>query len=873
MPGTIIPGTPNMGGISANFNKYQPALQSLPNPLSNGPVMGGVQAPAGAKDTAKVPGIQAAMAKRGSQDNGAQRLSSAGESSGVKFKHDNDGHATGSSAFDTLDGYMKKAGLNSFQTQFFTRLIESGMTEPMIQATIKTASDQFGEKTAAELQDGYEKLATLGTAALKLLGSGASWAAKKVPGVVSKWLPGAAKATTQGAATAAGKAATKKAPGVISKAVTSGRAALNDSTVGKAVNTAIPKGRAALNDSTVGKAVNTAGTRVAEGVSNRAPGVVKGVGKYVGSPELIAAGRTGGGIKNMASAAYNAGKKDFSKGLRDRAITGTAYGALDPTGGVLDPNATWGERAANMAAGGLMGTVGGKGGQRLMRRSVAGQGAGNLVGLGQNLTGYGSGDGLVEDMRRYENVGRMAGLFAPNTIGAIPGVAGGVARMGSGKAGWSTGARALEHLGGVKGMGPGGWAGKQTTKKTLQKLINKPLSTGFNETGRGNLGLLDGLDPMNQVARAGGGLYRKAIAPVSRGIYDKALAPAGRFIANHPTGVSSAATGAALTGMGAVGLDRVSDAANNATEQANQTAALGNEAIMDLHGRGVEGIDEMKQQGADTMGAVRGDIGKKVDEFVTPENIAKTVQETMKGPAGEQLGGIMGFMQNVGGSIFDGIESVLGEPAANYMKQNWPMLLTTAVLGGGAGALLGGGKGAALGGLGAPLAMMIAQQMGVGQAAGGADTGGGGGDPAASAAPAPAPTVTPGSTPATTRNELEAASAPPTPAEAVAPLVKKKVTKREFDPSKPPAYLDPDGDGVMSSSEAEAAGSGKLLSQSINDPNAAALAAYQYKTNPEFRSKMEQAATTSPWMISMAKGIPNEDAVKLQAMARKLQGN
>ena len=134
----------------------------------------------------------------------------------------------------------------------------------------------------------------------------------------------------------------------------------------------------------------------------------------------------------------------------------------------------------------------------------------------------------------------------------------------------------------------------------------------------------------------------------------------------------------------------------------------------------------------------------------------------------------MGFMQNVGGSIFDGIEAVLGEGAANYMKQNWPMLLTTAVLGGGAGALLGGGKGAALGGLGAPLAMMIAQQMGVGQAAGGADTGGGGGDPAASAAPAPAPTVTPGSTPETSRNELAAASAKPTTAEAVAPLVKKK---------------------------------------------------------------------------------------------------
>ena len=742
MPGTTIPGTPNMGGISANFNKYQPALQSLPNPLSNGPGMGGVQAPAGAKDTAKVPGIQAAMAKRGSQDNGAQRLSSAGESSGVKFKHDNDGHATGSSAFDTLDGYMKKAGLNSFQTQFFTRLIESGMTEPMIQATVKTASDQFGEKVAAELQDGYEKLGGVLDGVLRGIGAGAGWVAKKAPGFVSKWLPGAAKTTAKATAKTTAKAIQPAA-----KATAKTTAKAIQPAAKTTARNAIPKGREVLNNSTVGKAVNDAGARVAKGVSDRAPGVVEGIGKYVGSPELRAAGKAGANqfgvspYKPMVSAAYNTGKRHFLPGLKSRAITGTAYGALDPTGGLTDPNSTWGENLTNMAAGGLMGTFGGQGGQRLMRRSVAGQGAGTLVGLGQHVTGYGSGNGLLEDMRRHENAGRMAGLLAPNRLRSVM---------------------------------PQAVRSASKRKPWLNNLINKPVSTGMTQTGKGNLGPLDWLDPTNQAVGAGGALYRKAIAPVGRGIYNKALAPAGRFIAKHPVGASSAATGTALTGMGAVGLNRVSDAASNATEQANQTAALGTEAIADLYGRGVEGIDEMKQQGADTMEGVRGDISKKVDEFVTPENIAKTVQETMKGPAGEQLGGIMGFMQNVGGSIFDGIEAVLGEGAANYMKQNWPMLLTTAVLGGGAGALLGGGKGAALGGLGAPLAMMIAQQMGVGQAAGGADTGGGGGDPAASAAPAPAPTVTPGSTPETSRNELAAASAKPTTAEAVAPLVKKK---------------------------------------------------------------------------------------------------
>ena len=99
------------------------------------------------------------LKKQGSQDNSAPRCSSAGESKGVGYKMDDEGHLTGGSAFGTLDKYMKKAGLNSFQAQFFGRLIQSGMDEAQMQRAVKQAQSQFGEKIASELSAGLEKLA------------------------------------------------------------------------------------------------------------------------------------------------------------------------------------------------------------------------------------------------------------------------------------------------------------------------------------------------------------------------------------------------------------------------------------------------------------------------------------------------------------------------------------------------------------------------------------------------------------------------------------------------------------------------------------------------------------------------------------------
>jgi len=120
------------------------------------------------------------LKKQGSQDNSAPRCSSAGESKGVGYKMDDEGHLTGGSAFGTLDKYMKKAGLNSFQAQFFGRLIQSGMDESQLRHAVKQAQAQFGEKIASELAGGLEKLAFGRKLIGKAIGRGLNYASQRL---------------------------------------------------------------------------------------------------------------------------------------------------------------------------------------------------------------------------------------------------------------------------------------------------------------------------------------------------------------------------------------------------------------------------------------------------------------------------------------------------------------------------------------------------------------------------------------------------------------------------------------------------------------------------------------------------------------------
>ena len=177
--------------------------------------------PSAKADTA---GATDALRKLGSQDNCSPSRSAAGDSKGVKYKLQNEDHATGTAAFDSLDKYLrmakkaalessdkkkkkikwygitlpedqkriaeekyyemnsqddnknkamamamdkykemsKKAGLNDFQTNFFGRLIQEGINEHEMYEAIKQAGDQFGYKVGKELNRGLEKLSNWG---------------------------------------------------------------------------------------------------------------------------------------------------------------------------------------------------------------------------------------------------------------------------------------------------------------------------------------------------------------------------------------------------------------------------------------------------------------------------------------------------------------------------------------------------------------------------------------------------------------------------------------------------------------------------------------------------------------------------------------
>ena len=115
-----------------------------------------------AKSKADKPGIEAALAKRGSQNNASPPRSAAGDSNGLKCKLQRDDHATGAKALVSLDRYTrdKRAGLTNFQSSFFSRLIQEGCGEQHLYEAVKQAGEQFGRKVGEELLHGLEKLSS-----------------------------------------------------------------------------------------------------------------------------------------------------------------------------------------------------------------------------------------------------------------------------------------------------------------------------------------------------------------------------------------------------------------------------------------------------------------------------------------------------------------------------------------------------------------------------------------------------------------------------------------------------------------------------------------------------------------------------------------
>lgn len=140
----FLPG-PLMGNQGGFGFRYGAALPAKPNILSS------IQKPAVVKATAE--GVNQAANKM------AQARPTKADSKLSKYKTDAAHHAQGDDAFASLDSYMKKAGLNSFQTQFFTRLIQAGLPQQSIKIAVKQAGDLLGQDVAIELNQGLSKLA------------------------------------------------------------------------------------------------------------------------------------------------------------------------------------------------------------------------------------------------------------------------------------------------------------------------------------------------------------------------------------------------------------------------------------------------------------------------------------------------------------------------------------------------------------------------------------------------------------------------------------------------------------------------------------------------------------------------------------------
>ena len=622
-------------GFSGNYN-YQPSLR----PMQQNPLAQGVQA-GNPKGTATLGGIDAAMAKRGSQDNSAQRLSSAGESSGVAFKHDNDGHATGSSAFDTLDGYMKKAGLNSFQTQFFSRMVESGMPDVMIEASIKAAGDRFGAEVQAELQDGHEKLAN---AFLSFLGRAAkpAWNLGKS---MFKRAPKVPKPP---------KAATGPLKG---KERVFGRAHQPEQTFGDPATgfgMGIPPIPAVpAKPSVINRAANAA---------NRWSGKGSSALNAARKPGFQAKDVAKGYIQDVAGGATTV--RGLGGELGKRSLSGGLWGMLDPD------NESFEDYKNNMLRGAAITTLGGRPGQQMAFRSAAGQGLGNLTDWSRKqLTGV--------DADTFQRAGRFGGAISPNTAAAVPGLL-----RAAGKIPINQSAGVLPQM--AKAVGLQGMGKAKNMRELVQNAVRSPMSTGYAQSGKGNLGVLDSLNPVDQAFRLGGYATGKAY-----GAGKNALGAGINKVVNNPGRAAAVAGGTAATAGGVATVNE----AMKLRDKAN--AAMGE-------------VQEASQQAQAASQAAS-------DAF-SQENIQKTISSAIQNPKNQKQmqevanGAIGNFMQETGSNILGAVEGVLGKDAANFLEQYWPQLLAMGV-GGAGGYALGGAEGAILGGIGLPLATMFAQEM------------------------------------------------------------------------------------------------------------------------------------------------------------------
>lgn len=334
------------------------ALPARPNPLARAlPVQ---------QTKADIGGIQQAMAKRGAEscDYASMKRSPAGEGN-MKYKVDKDADSKGQEAFKSLDNYMKKAGLNSFQANFFGRLIQHGMDESAIREAVKQANAQFGVKVAGELNEGLNKLAFAGLAARAL-----PFLSRAGQGVVNfaRGIGGA-------------KGIANVGPGVRDLVT---KAPVSVTEASKAMSPAF----------SAGNALNQGVRNVAQQVKSDPFGAAKNVFTGAGARQGAISGALNPYTGLMSGNAFDDDGSVNWTGLAGSTLAGTLGGrALGRIGG----------NVANV-------------GNRMQQQMLAGSGLGGTAGMIGGFTGV---PGL--DFQTGAQLGGLAG-FAPNRLAKIPGL-------------------------------------------------------------------------------------------------------------------------------------------------------------------------------------------------------------------------------------------------------------------------------------------------------------------------------------------------------------------------------------------------------------------------------------------------------------------
>ena len=351
-------GMPSGGGSMGNrWSGAFPmgrALPAKPNPLARAlPVQ---------QNKADIGGIEQAMAKRGaaSCDYASMKRSPAGEGN-MKYKVDKDADSKGQEAFKSLDGYMKKAGLNSFQANFFGRLIQHGMDESAIRDAVKQANACFGVKVAGELNEGLNKLAFAGLGQL---------AGRALP-----------------ALSRAGRGIMNFGKGIVGA-----------KNVDKALDI-YPEAMAGIQNAKspafmAGKSLNQGMNNVFQQAKSNPLAAAKNVFTGPGARQGAMSGAFNPYTGLMSDNAYNADGSFNLTGLAGSTLTGALGGrALGRIGG----------NVANV-------------GNRMQQQMLAGAGLGGTAGA---LGGFVGVPGL--DFETGAQLGGLAG-FAPNRLAKIPGL-------------------------------------------------------------------------------------------------------------------------------------------------------------------------------------------------------------------------------------------------------------------------------------------------------------------------------------------------------------------------------------------------------------------------------------------------------------------